>query len=306
MQTIGGLRSFECVASVLATFRAGTPVKAAKRLAQAPSTVYRAIERLENEIGAALFERKPTGWRPTEIGSRVVRLAETIETQTAEAELSIFGSSERFPRPVRLSASDGFAEAYLAPVLTKFAGSIDRGTIELVVDNQFANLSRREAHIAIRPSERPGDGLVGRRAGKLGHALYCAAPVLKKHDMPKSAADLARFKICMLSAELERHTAATWWTSRLKQQVDVSFVTNTEMSLAAAIAAGAGVGILPCFLGDRLAGVRRIPTIAVGPPVDIWIVTHPALRQNPTIRGLIGTLSAAIRRDAAELAGVGA
>jgi hypothetical protein len=60
---------------------------------------------------------------------------------------------------------------------------------------------------------------------------------------------------------------------------------------------------LPCFLGDRLAGVRRIPTIPIGPPVDIWIVTHPALRRNPVIRGLMGTLAAAMQRDAAKLAG---
>jgi DNA-binding transcriptional LysR family regulator len=303
MQTISGLRSFECVGSVLATSRAGTPVNAAKRLAQAPSTVYRAIERLEEEIGAPLFERKPTGWQPTEIGNRIVRLAETIEAEAAEAELAILGTNQDFPVPVRISASDGFAEAYLAPVLTKFSRGMDKTAIELVVDNQFANLGRREAHIAVRPSEKPGDGLVGRRAGKLGHALYCAAPILKKHGMPKSVDELTGFKICMLSPLLERHTAATWWTSRLKKQVEIAFVTNTEMSLAAAVAAGAGIGVLPCFLGDRLNGVRRIPTIPIGPPVDIWIVTHPALRRNPVIRGLMGTLAAAMQRDAAKLAG---
>ncbi len=75
------------------------------------------------------------------------------------------------------------------------------------------------------------------------------------------------------------------------------------MGLAAAIAAGAGVGVLPCFLGDRLAGVKRVSTIPVGAPVDIWIVTHSALRDNPVIHSLLRALAAAMRRDAAHLAG---
>jgi DNA-binding transcriptional LysR family regulator len=66
-----------------------------------------------------------------------------------------------------------------------------------------------------------------------------------------------------------------------------------------------GIGILPCFLGDRLAGVARVTTISVGPPVDIWLVTHPALRRNPVIQALMAALAAAMRRDAAILAGTG-
>jgi DNA-binding transcriptional LysR family regulator len=298
-----GLRSLECVSSVLATFRAGTPAKAAKRLAQAPSTVYRAIERLENDIGAPVFERRPSGWLATEIGERIIRLAEAIESEAAAAELFLLGRNKSFPATLRVSASDGFAEGYLGPVLTEFSLGLNAPTIELIVDNQFANLGSREAHVAIRPDQKPGDGLIGRRAGKLAHALYGAAALFKRDGPPRSIADLARFKVCMLSGALEHHTAAKWWTASLRQHVDIALIANTEMSLAAAIAAGAGVGVLPCFLGDRLAGVRRVTAIPVGAPVDIWIVTNPALGPNPVIRALMRMLVGAMRRDAAQLAG---
>ncbi len=300
---IAGLRSLEAITSVLSTFRAGTPLKAAKVLSRAPSTVYRAIERLERQVGGAIFDRKASGWEPTEIGRQIIRLAQKIENEAAETELRLLGRNARFSAPVRISASDGFAEAYLAPVLAGFARAEKTPPIELIVDNQFANLGRREADIAVRPSEKPGEGLVGRRAGKLAHALYCAAPLLKRHGMPASLAELCRFKACVLSESFEHHTAAQWWRNGLKKEVGVSFIANTEMSLAAAVAAGMGVGVLPCFLGDGLKGVKRIKAISVGPPVDIWLVTHPALRQNQVIRALIRALVTAIRKDAAKLAG---
>jgi DNA-binding transcriptional LysR family regulator len=300
---IDALRSFECVSSVLSTFRAGTPVKAARALSQAPSTVYRAIERLEKDIGAPVFERKPAGWLPTEIGERIIRLAEAIESEAAATELFLLGRNKSFPATLRVSASDGFAEGYLGPVLTEFSRSPNAPTIELLVDNQFANLGRREAHLAIRPDQKPGDGLIGRRAGKLAHALYGAAALFKRDGLPRSLADLPRFKVCMLSNTLAHHTAANWWTAGLKQQVDVALIANTEMALAGAVAAGAGIGALPCFLGDGLAGVRRVTAIPVGAPVHIWIVTNPALGRNPVIRTLMRTLVAAMRRDATKLAG---
>jgi hypothetical protein len=63
------------------------------------------------------------------------------------------------------------------------------------------------------------------------------------------------------------------------------------------------MGVLPCFLGDRLRGVQRVTTIPVGPPVDIWLVTHPALRNNPVLTQLMRVIAEAMRRDAAKLAG---
>jgi DNA-binding transcriptional LysR family regulator len=305
MQMTGALRSLECVSSVLATRRAGTPVKAAKLMAQAPSTIYRAIERLEKEVGLPLFERGANGWVATTIGERVARLAETLEAEIADAERFVLGEGRGFSAPLRVSASDGMAEGYLAPLLARFARENDGVTIELVVDNAFADLKRNEAHIAIRPDQKPGEGLVGRRSGKLAHALYGGGMLLKKLGVPKSVAELSRFKVCLLSKKLEHHTAAKWWTAALRQRLEVSLIANTEMSLAAAIAAGSGIGVLPCFLGDRLKGVTRIATIPVAAPVDIWVVTHAALRHNPVVMGLIRMLAQGMRRDAARLGGGG-
>jgi DNA-binding transcriptional LysR family regulator len=302
---IAALRSSECLTSVLATSRHGTPLKAAGAMSCAPSTVYRAIARLEKEIGAPLFDRTPEGWVPTHVGRRIIGLAETIEREAAAAELMVLGGNAGFSGPLRVSASDGLAEGYLVPVLADFARTMPPLAIELVVDNQFADLRRRAADIAVRPSQRPGENLVGQRAGKLAHALYGAAPLLEKRGMPASPSDLARHEACVLADELAHHTAAKWWSRRIRKQVKVAFIANTEMSLAAAIAAGMGIGILPCFLGDRLAGVTRVRTIQVGPPVDIWLVTHPALRRNPVVQGLIRALAAAMRRDGPMLAGIG-
>ena len=304
LQMAEGLRSFEWVSSVLATARTGTPVKAAQMLSCAPSTIYRTIDRLEKNVGTELFERAAAGWLPTEAGQRIIQLAEKIEAEAIEAEIFLLGRTKDFPTPLRVSASDSLVEGYLGPILAEFSRRNDDLAIELIADNHFADLARRHAHIAIRPDQRPGEGLIGRRAGKLAHALYCATSLIEQRGMPASIADLSRFKICVLSQKLSHFTSASWWSSAMKTCATPSFVANTEMGLAAAISAGGGIGVLPCFLGDRLHGISRVTAIQVSTPVDIWLVMHSSRRQNPVMRALIGALAAAMQRDAAILAGI--
>jgi DNA-binding transcriptional LysR family regulator len=290
------LRSFDSLAAMLATSRAGSPAKAARALGRAPSSIYRAIERLEKDVGAALFERSIAGWRPTDAGDDVLELGQRIERQITETELSLLRRSRLSPVPLRISASDGFS-TYLGPLLAAFAERHGDLAIELIVENKVVDLVRREADVAVRPDMRPGDRLVGQRAGKLAHAFYCSAQLIERHGMPVSARDFNRFRICALTSTLPHFTAANWWNAHEVGAV-VAIVANTETALAAAIAGGAGIGILPRFIGDRLGAVVRVPSVQVGDPVDIWLITHPTLRRNAVVRSLIRALAAAIRKDA--------
>jgi len=156
------LRSFDNLAAMLAALRSGSPSKAARMLGRAPSSIYRAIDRLEEDVGAALFVRASAGWKATDAGLKVARLGERMQSEIAAAELALLHQSQRFPAPLRVSASDSFA-SFLGPVLAQFAEARPDVLIELIVDNNVVDLGRREADIAIRPDKRPGD-VVGQRA----------------------------------------------------------------------------------------------------------------------------------------------
>ncbi len=297
------LRSFECLASVKATFECGTPLKAASALGCAPSSVYRAIDRLEREIGAPLFDRAAKGWTPTDLGSRVLWLAERVDQDALTTELHLLGRAKSYPSPVRISASDSLSSAYLGPVLAELMAKTPDLDFELIADNRFADLSRREADIAIRPDSAPGELLLGRRAGKLQHRLDAACALLERLGAPVSLEDLARYPLCLLSPKFAHFAAASWLRGTpVGQAARVAFTANSEMGLAGAIVGGAGIGMLPCFLGDGLAGVARV-SIPISEPIDIWIVTHPTLRDNKVVRAVVRALAAAIRRDATRFSG---
>lgn len=93
---------------------------AAERLAIAEPALSRAIARLEARLGGRLFERIPTGVRPTPLGTAAVERARSLlrEFQAAEEEIgaAVSGRAGRF----RLTATPMWMAPVLAPAVAAF------------------------------------------------------------------------------------------------------------------------------------------------------------------------------------------
>ena len=75
----------------LATARGGSVRAAAGRLGVNHSTVLRRIAQLEEHLGAQMFEKLPSGYRPTAAGEEVLELANQMEASSLQLETRIFG-----------------------------------------------------------------------------------------------------------------------------------------------------------------------------------------------------------------------
>jgi DNA-binding transcriptional LysR family regulator len=79
---------------------------------------------------------------------------------------------------------------------------------------------------------------------------------------------------------------------------------NGASTVLGATAAGMGVGLLPCFLGDREPGLSRAL-----PPVrrrEIWLAVHGDLRRSARTRAGLEFLARVLSDEARWLSGDGA
>jgi len=74
-----------------------------------------------------------------------------------------------------------------------------------------------------------------------------------------------------------------------------------------AIRAGAGRGLLPCFLGDADPGLVRLtpPIVDLAAVEDRWLLVHPDLRTVPRIRLVMEWIRTAFRENRALPKGLG-
>src|SRR5690606_306018 len=83
----------------LAVYEAQSGARAAERLLRAPSAITRVIHAIESHLQLRLFDRLPTGMRPTSAGQRVYQRAKAIEQELLQArkELLDHGAARNAP-----------------------------------------------------------------------------------------------------------------------------------------------------------------------------------------------------------------
>ena len=135
--SIDFLRTFVAIAD------AGTFAAAAERVGRTVSAVSLQIDRLEEQIGRALFQKSGRRMEPTSAGQQLLDHARTILAAN-DAALSAM-TSDRLSGTVRLGVLHDVIEAAAATVLADFMTTHPEARIEVVVDTSQALVDAMEA-----------------------------------------------------------------------------------------------------------------------------------------------------------------
>ena len=127
----------------LAAARAGSFTGAAKRLGVDAATVARRVSRLETALKSTLFVRSAGGLHLTSSGARLVEVGADAEGAMAAAEA--VGEMNTVGGVVRISASEGFGSAILAPALPDLRRQRPGLRIELAASAGFLSPGRRDS-----------------------------------------------------------------------------------------------------------------------------------------------------------------
>jgi DNA-binding transcriptional LysR family regulator len=283
---------------VLAVARQGSLSGAARYLRITHSTVFRRLAVIEQTLGVRLFERFRDGYITTPAGEATALLAERLADEIAELERQLSGQDMRPSGTVRIATADT-----IWPLVCKHVAEFRARHPEIVpeftIASAMANLTRREADMAIRPVPDPPEHLVARRIAGIAHALYASPNYLARHKAPELG--------CHDWIELEDTVAPTVIGRWLREHVRSCKVVLTVDALAAlrdAAHAGLGLTVLPCYLGDCDDGLRRVVVTHPDLPRSaLWLLTHDDLRRTARVRTAMDFFAAALSTDCALLEG---
>src|SRR5215470_13909682 len=134
----------------LAVARGGSVRAAAERLRVNHSTVLRRIAQLEERLGVHMFEKLPSGYRLTAAGEEVLEFADQMEASSQQLETRIFGRDQSVRGLLRVTLAPTLATHLLMPDFADFARTHPDIEMEILSVGELANLTNREADVAIR------------------------------------------------------------------------------------------------------------------------------------------------------------
>ena len=250
------------LAVLLALVRTGTLAAAAPLIGVDGSTIFRSVQRAEKALGRRLFERSRAGYRATELGLQLARHAEVIEAELDAARGAAQSKLGAVSGTVRISATDTLLHGLVLPALCELTLRHPHLQLEASANNELANLTQREADIALRATRKPPLHLVGRELGPIRVALFAAKP---RPPAKARAIDPATAAWLAVDGALPEHPSVRWRRKHCPQVVP-RLLLNRIQSVFEGIVAGVGIGIVPIFLAraraDRAAGRVRDHAVA--------------------------------------------
>ncbi|RZM09977.1 MAG: LysR family transcriptional regulator [Sphingomonas sp.] len=262
----------------LAVARARRLAPAARTLGLDATTVGRRLARLEAAVGATLFEASGAERRPTARGEALLHHAEAIESAALAAAGEISGASAGLSGQVRVSLTEGFATWLVAPAAAGFAAAHPDIQLDLVTASGFLNPSKREADMAVMLARPRAGRLVAAKLGDYRLRLYAAPAYLAHHPAPETREALARHRLVGYVPEFVPAPELDYLGELGPGLVPAVRSTGITVQYRL-IAAGAGIGVLPRFIGDRDAAL--VPVLAEGIELarSFWLVTHADQRR---------------------------
>ncbi len=247
-----------------------------------PATIGRRMLELENGFGRPLFVRSRTGYQLTSEGALLFDQAQEMEG--AARRIETFRQEEGGSTLVRISCGTWFAW-WISRHINALRAPADGFRLDLFVAERRASLAHRESDVGIRAFQPEERNLASQRLGEVAYAAYRAREIVPPDDRWVAVAE-------------EEAISAYLRYPHEHEARKIVVTVNRPRSLRELVLAGAGVAVLPCFVGDQDARLERGGGEIVSLRHTQWIVMNDDDRHRRDIRTVVDRMAALVRKHA--------
>jgi DNA-binding transcriptional LysR family regulator len=255
-RSMAKLPDFEALAIFAKVVELRSFAAASAELALSRATVSKAVTRLEERLGARLFNRTSRRLALTDAGQKLAERATRLLLDGEAAENEALAQSVAPRGLVRLAVPMTFGVKAVAPLLPEFLAAYPEVSIDMHLSDAMVDLIGDGFDAGLRIARLPDSSLIARRLCAMPRHTVAAKSYLKQHGRPTHPMHLAQHR-CFGYAYLS--TPGVWhYTNSKGEQASVRpagpLRVNNGEALMPALLAGLGIADLPDFIvGDAIA-----------------------------------------------------
>ncbi|WP_151820023.1 LysR family transcriptional regulator [Acinetobacter soli] len=298
MSTNQSIHYMQEMAIFVKVVETGSFSETARQMGATPSAISRAISRLEKVLGTRLLQRTTRKLRLSESGQQIyVNCLDMVNAAQAVMESS--GQFHSEPQgTVRMSVPKAVGHFMLHPHMPEFFQRYPKIDVQMLLEDRYVDFIDDGVDLAIRITDHPPGGLMGRRLIEINH-LLCATPqYLAEHGTPEQPQDLKQHSCIYLG---EQPSDSKWkfqqGSKTITVQVSGRYSANhTGIRLDAALK-HIGIASLPYFVARHALQDGRL--IQVLPDWyfktyysgDAWLLYPPTRHLPPKLSVFIQFLA---------------
>jgi len=255
----------------LATCDGGSFAAAARVCNTDPSTVSKAIGRLESELGLTLFQRSTRQLRITPPGKRYARTVRTMLQDLSSCEVELQHVNDSPSGTLRISSAVCYGHLYLRPLLPAFCQKYPAIKLELELDDLHVDIIDNEFDVALRTGYVKDSRLVARRLSPMDF-LTCVSPqYLEAHGTPRCRDDFQQHQWIGFRIKETRQLQPILLPDHTGEyqpyELERSHITDDGEAMAHMCADGLGFAQLPHFLARQ--GLNNGTLVSLYPRLEL-------------------------------------
>lgn len=286
---------------LLSVVRHGSYAGAGAALGISHTTVSRRIATLEKSAGARLLVRSGETWEPTALGREFVSAGEDIELALGALSLDSGGVGGSVRGVVRVLVPESFGGVVIGETMRRLGGTHPGVRLEMINAARRArsNLVGIDFEVVVGRPEVSRNEAFHLADYSLG--MYASRSYLETHEPitdPDQVQDHPLVYFVESMQDVPELTDPVSCFPRMRQSVGAtSSIVHVELTRA-----GAGIGLLPCYMADRSTDLVRLFPDKLTFPVSYWVVSRPDLLRRPAVQAVMGAMRATVEDMKDELA----
>lgn len=278
------------------TAKHGGFAAAARALGTDPSTLAKAVGRLETSLGLRLFHRTTRQVRLTGDGEELFERCQRVLSELDELQSAAAGNRTQISGALRVNMPIVYGRKVILPVMANLIKKHPGLTLDVRLTDAYVDLVRDSIDVAIRVGSLSDSSLVATRIDGQQLILVAAPQYLRQHGTPANIKDLAQhqhvvFRLPTSGRDRPQQFRVRGRAQTLEPARSNRFDDGEAMVRAAVL--GLGLTQVPDYMAeDELADGRLVEVLPqLRPAVMPIYAVVPGKRMVPArVRALLDAL----------------
>jgi DNA-binding transcriptional LysR family regulator len=221
----------------------------AKQRGIAPSSVSRSISALEAEVGVRLFQRTTRQIVPTEAGLLYFERINSVLEELEVAGQLISDVSEQLKGTLRITASNGFGEKKIVPLIIEFNKLYPELSLELLLHDRYTDLVEERIDVAIRVGSLEDSNYIARQLSPMEFYIVASPQYIELNGLPKAPEEINDHS-CLIFPRGEYKSSWLFKREHKIQKISITgkhLITQSSATKKCTLA-GMGISLLPDWL----------------------------------------------------------
>ena len=287
------MNSLQQIAAFAETAKHGSFAAAAREVGSVPSTLAKAVARLEAALGVKLFHRTTRQVSLTPDGERLFRRCQRLLAEVEELHADASGVRAGPSGTLRIDLPIVLGRRLVLPVLAEMTRSHPGLSVDVRLHDGYTDLVKEGIDVALRVGTLKDSSLVSRRFGTQTLVLVASPSYLERRGTPRRLDQLAGHD-ALLFRMPSTGRDRPWQFRQRGQPVELQPASRVRVNdgegLVEAARLGLGIAQVPdYFVRDLLVAgelVELLPNARPG-PMPLSIVYPGARLVPPRVRAFI-------------------